>query len=280
MADWSLYGDGQTAESGGFVPATTLGTTVTSHASANTKGSYVELITATAWAGSYLYVSTVGAPTTTGTLRDFLIDIAMGSAGSETVIVPNLVFTQNPSTTPFSGFFVLCPLETPKGSRISARCQDSTGGGDVKLVVHVLGGGSMGPTCQLCTSVGADTTDSGGQVIDPGASTNTEGAIQEMSAAVPFDVRAVAMTVGLRRNTSQAASGYWAFDLLVGAGGSEVVAIPDICVNCNASEFLVPSAQGAFPCHIKKGSRVSLRVRSNLNDATDRLLDVVLHLFS
>lgn len=279
MADWSQFGDGQKVEGGGFVEATSVGTGIVSHASAHTKGSYVELIAATAHAGQWLQVMMLGAPATISTQRDFLIDLAIGAASSETVIVENLYFTQNSNAQQWVPFTLILPLEIPKGSRISARCQDSTGGGDVKLVVNVISGGTaMGPTCQRCTTLGATTADSGGTSVDPGAAAHTEGAATEFSAAIPFAAKAIAVCFGLRGNTA-AGLAYFGYDILIGPA-TETVLIPDLCVASNTNEFLQPNCYGAIPCHIPKGTRVSVRARSSITDATDRLLDVVLYLFS
>jgi hypothetical protein len=97
--------------------ANSTGTTVTSGA-AGTKGSYAQL-TASCNEVSYLIVM-VNKGSATAT--DYqLVDIAIGGAGSEQIILPNLRSSQTSS----AGHLVPClygyPVKIPAGTRIAAR---------------------------------------------------------------------------------------------------------------------------------------------------------------
>ena len=109
----------------GFVSATTYGSLITASASANTKGSYTQLVAATArdYIGFVLYF---GAPSTGAGASRGLYDIAIGSIGSEIVIVPNIGANavQVNSKPAYSGPFF---INIPAGTRIAARMQADTG---------------------------------------------------------------------------------------------------------------------------------------------------------
>ena len=97
--------------------ANSTGTTTTS-GTANVKGSYSQL-TASCNEVSYLIVM-VNKGSATAT--DYqLVDIAIGGAGSEQIILPNLRSSQTSS----AGHLVPClygyPVKIPAGTRIAAR---------------------------------------------------------------------------------------------------------------------------------------------------------------
>jgi hypothetical protein len=120
----------------GFSAATTVGTTITSNASANTKGVYAQLIAATSrdYIGYLLAFGTVTSPAGS---QYYLTDLALGAASSELIILPNLniiwglgqVAMQPETVGPFFD-------SIPAGVRVSARCQSSTGGNNMELVLY------------------------------------------------------------------------------------------------------------------------------------------------
>lgn len=116
----------------GFLTATNLGAFVEPGTTANTKGVYTQITASTTndLAGFCLGFDNQ-TDSTSGTvgLEYWLLDIAVGAAASEQVLVPNLLvvcrsnnsnaFIVN-TTTPYM------PIQIPAGTRISARAQCST----------------------------------------------------------------------------------------------------------------------------------------------------------
>lgn len=107
----------------GYVSATGLATAITPSATVNTKSAYTQLIAATNvdYCGLILNYSNLAASVTNA---DYLVDIAIGTSGSEVVIIPNVHITP--------GGFILSPNVTgplwiaiPAGTRIAARAQAS-----------------------------------------------------------------------------------------------------------------------------------------------------------
>lgn len=117
-----------------------LGTSVTAAGSAHTKGSYTTLIASTGYAafGIMVCVGNVGTAASTNTRT--LVDIAIGAASSEVVIIPNLLAGQagasnSASSEPNVYFF---PITIPAGVRISARSQSLAASDTVHVQVRLF----------------------------------------------------------------------------------------------------------------------------------------------
>lgn len=82
------------------------------------KGSPSTLIAATTNRSSHLVIQYGGAAMG-GTAS---IDVMVGAASSETVVIPNMLTPFNNAWTTYS-----VPMEIAAGSRISARCQETSG---------------------------------------------------------------------------------------------------------------------------------------------------------
>lgn len=110
----------------GFSLTTSLGTLITASATANSKGSYAQLIASTTrdYAGFYVHGESDNTQVTSVAL--FMVDVAIGASGSEVVIVPNIQMIADPAVgeiaTPLSPFF---PIPIPAGTRVAMRCQSS-----------------------------------------------------------------------------------------------------------------------------------------------------------
>lgn len=114
-------------------PSNAAGTTVVSGAGAYTKGAAYTQIIATNAITTNFYIDSVFLNTQTIT-RDFEIDIATGLAPSEVVIatVSNMVSNTNDGRE-----YKFNPqIKVPANTRISARCSDSTGTGNVNVKIR------------------------------------------------------------------------------------------------------------------------------------------------
>lgn len=104
------------------------GAAVVAGGSAHTKGGYSQLIAATAFTTKWLALMVAWSDTN----RNFAIDIAIGAAASEEVVIPDL-FSFNSSAV-----VVGLPFSIPGGSRVAARCASQNASSTVLL--SVLGG--------------------------------------------------------------------------------------------------------------------------------------------
>lgn len=94
------------------------------NASANTKGAWVELIASTANDVDIIDIEVYGPET-----AYYAIDIGIGAAASEVVIIPDLTLSASNSFNQSSGKRYKIPIAIPAGTRVAARMQgdDATG---------------------------------------------------------------------------------------------------------------------------------------------------------
>jgi len=105
---------------------------LTSSSSANTKGSWAEVIHSLTAATCWFIVMF-----TPFSSNGYFVDIGIGAAASEVAIISDL-FLNNQGT--YQGIpMSIGPIRFPAGTRISARCQDNAGGGNAgRLIISVI----------------------------------------------------------------------------------------------------------------------------------------------
>ncbi len=166
------------------------GVSVAAGGSAHTKNAtYTQLIASTAYDAygiSIFFYATAVVSTRTGVL----VDIAIGAASSEQVIIPNLIAgnagTTNVVTGTGHGYYF--PIMIPKGSRISATAQAFTASDTVNVHVylhqHPMAEGAW--YGQRVTAYGADTATSSGTSMSPGNDTYATPVSVAASTANPI----------------------------------------------------------------------------------------------
>lgn len=269
---WPAPYDGSRVEPIGA--GTSSGTTITAAGSTNTKGSYTQLIAATADPIDLLLI-TPGAPSAAA---DYLIDIAIGGAGSEQVIISNLLICSGKASGVSANMPLLLPLSIPAGTRIAARCQATTASATIALMLHGLARGLLDQSgLSRVTTYGANTADSGGTSVDPGASANTKGAWTQIVASTSAQHTALFVAFGNQVNTVRT-SGSWLIDIGIGGAGSEQILIADLFVRGSSSNDTVTTMLTVLlPVAIPAGTRISVRAASDITDATDRLIDAAIY---
>jgi len=239
-ADWPLSGGGERVESG-VDSANSGGVAVTAGGSTHTKGAYAQLIASVAAHGTWLTIEANAASTS----NPFLIDIAVGGAGSEQVVLPN-VLVRGANT---SGTILHLPFLVPAGARLSARCQNATPSAALRLAAQVHAGDFAMVPFGRAEAVGALTASSTGTTITASGSANTKGAWTQLIASTAFRYRW--LLVSLVNAASQRAL----FDIGIGGAGSEVVILPDLsCLNQTAGEAIL------HPVDVPAGSALSARM--------------------
>jgi hypothetical protein len=109
--------------------SSTTGTSISPSATANTKGSFAQLVASTAkdYSGLLVILNARGGTS----LAIYAVDIAIGSSGNETVVVNNLMAQS--ALVQFAPLFI--PMEIPAGTRISARCQSTATSGAAIIIL-------------------------------------------------------------------------------------------------------------------------------------------------
>jgi len=144
--------------------------TVTAGATAHTKGSWTQLISSTShdaygiWIGiDGIHVSAAATP--------YLVDIGVGPAGSEQVIIPNLdVWGADATAAGLNPHLFWFPVYIPAGSRVAARSQSATANKTCRVMVMLdgvpwYGLWGLGPVVDY----GTDLANSSGTSVTPGS---------------------------------------------------------------------------------------------------------------
>ncbi len=242
MGDWPVLS--HTLFSNDDVSPGTYKTALNSPVSANTKGSYTQVVASAPFDVAGILLQ---AQFNTNT-RQF-VDIAVGAVASEVVVVPNIPVMNQGGAGTHSIAQKFIPIFIRKGSRISARQQGASGGPFMALKFQLLATGGF-PNLQS-PSLWEDwgsvlgttslTTLTGGAV-------NTKGAYAQLIAATGLTSRWVMINLGIGTVDDIAT------DVAVGGAGSEVVVIPNMY---STNEIIVPYV--LLPWSVRQGQRVAAR---------------------
>jgi len=271
--DWSLI-EAQRFQTVGADTAASTGTTMTGGA-ANTKGAYAEVVASTAFdAHGLLVIFSNGS----ASYLDYLVDVAVGASGLETIIAENLHAGAGDGAQTIDATGYLLPIFIPAGTRLSARVQSSGASATLRIVIVLLGAGFITPPgLGRVTTYGANTADSGGTQIDPGGTAHTKGAYSEIVASTTNPIRQLTIAMGNMANALRTTA-LWLVDLAVGAAGAEQVLIENIMLNCGGSVDLIqPQVFPPLGVNIPAGTRLAARAQCSIIDATDRLIDILLY---
>lgn len=260
-------------------PSGTNGTALSLPGGTNTKGAWTELEDSTPENVVGVQFTLPDIAATLSGAHDALIDIGIGGSGTESVLVPNILWectANNGSGEQFMSAYL--PIRIPIGSRISARYQSSVIANydpGPRVALHLIGGSSGGYA--HATTYGAQTSDTTGNQIDPGGTADTFGAWDEITASTSRDIEWItALVMGLQNG--QPGNITRAFQIGTGGSGSETV----LFEGGFASSFSVIVSHGvqaprvwSFPLDTKipAGTRIAVRGKCNSTDATDRLFD-------
>lgn len=243
---------------------TPLFVSIVGSASTHTKTAYTEIITSTLRPAAGFLLAGFGA-----SAGGFLIDLAVGAAGSEKILLANLLHdlpvAPGPHMTP--AFF---PLAIPAGSRIAARIQQSVASINWQFWLMLISEGALHPYgYSKSETLGALTATTRGTAYDTGAVASTKNGWVEIAASTTIAARLIYLVLGNQNRTSLSATANNYLDIGVGAGGSEKIVVPDIIFRGEASSDRVrPSLFGPFPVDIASGSRIAINAQSSTTTDT------------
>lgn len=262
-------------ESNISVPASPIGTQVASGGSAHTKNTtYTELIASTAF-DTYWIEIVLGEVSQSSVNTAMLVDIAIGAAASETVIIPNL----NAGMAAGSGAAQVgadryCfPLYIPAASRLSATAQGAVTSDTLQVSVWLYGAPTEPAWAgQQVVAYGVDLATSRGVTVAAGLSA-AEGSWTEIASATSQDHSYICAGIGGAGDTSHQSSNN-VIDLGIGAA-TEVAIIEGIPWWGTTSEAI------SFPwpiyswCQVPSGTRLAARISSN--QPSSQSYDVVMY---
>lgn len=203
------YAGGKWQSNLSATPSTSApGTVVTASGSIHTKGSYAQLIASTTydWHGFWLYTINTGS---SAAATDLLLDIAIGAASSEQIILPNWMAGWSPGAAAGAKALFM-PIFIPRGMRIAARCQALIASDTVNVLVFGNAGLS-GLPCPLftnCDVYGIDAATSSGVSHTPGNS-GAESAGANVGSTTSRQYGAVMIGVASQSSTTTAIAYHW-----------------------------------------------------------------------
>jgi len=258
MGDWPVLSHTKFASDD--VSPSTYYTSIPRPATQNTKGAYVEFVASTPFEVAGLILEFQNTPWNLSFVNT-LVDIAIGAAASEQVVVPDL-WIGHISGSPMPHYRVV-PICIRKGVRIAVRYQTPEGAGSatfrLKMQLLQAGGFAAAQPPTKYEAWGEDATASRGTALTSGA-VNTKGSYVALVAATAFTTRWVIITMG---NGTAGAS--FATDVAIGGAGSEQVVIPNLFTDHSNPSAL---ASWLLPWSIPKGTRVSARCASTAGTVT------------
>ena len=243
-----------------------------SSASANTKGAWVQAFTAAANTRDSILCGSLNIAGAT----NYLLDIGIGAAGSEVAVIDNVMMNNalaNHANNPYC-----FPLIIQAGQRIACRVQSIAGSqwSDISFYLIPVSAGLIAGL-QKCDTYGVNTADSGGTSIDPGATAYTKGAWVQLTASSLRPHSAIVIGASNQDNKTRAYS-FWQID--VGLTSAKNTIIGNYVVRSHENDDAIyPFVSMPFPVSIPAGTEIWVRASCNINDATDRLLDVALYCF-
>ena len=279
MPDWGDVAEGQRYQSIGQDLATTSGIQVNAGNSVK-PATYTQLAAAGVlnFDASGIYINIVNSSP-----GRWLIDIAVGTAGSEVIIVPDIAY-ETPRTNERANqlFF---PINIAAGTRISARARAASASTAVYLSVTLVGGSLM-QSFNTVLAYGITIGSTYGTSVDPGAVANTKGAVTALllrdaagaligtgSVLRPINQFLVVVTT-LGRGTSNANAGYL-IDLAL--GGSNLI-LTDIPFRTgNTPDFPAQCFFGPYPLQIPVGVELGARCQSSNATLSTRPIGISLY---
>lgn len=275
MADWTLLRGSPPVA---LPQASTGGTDCSSDGTtANTLGAWVEIEDATPEEFHGFWMSVMNFDTSA---RSFLVDIGIGAASSEQVILPQVFFSHGSGTAAGGSIFFFVPLLIPKGSRVAARNQCTIVSGTTRVAIHGQRPHPYWPTpCGRATTYGANTSTSAGVELDAGGTANQKGAWVEVVASTSNRINLLLVDLQVDAHTGDSYG--FQLDVAVDAGSSTWVTILENIPSkqVQTGEINTPGVHGPFPVCIPAGSRIGARISCSGTVVTSRKLDIVLHGF-
>ena len=258
-------------------PASSPGTAINNPGSANTKDTtWTTLIASTSFDAQLVLVhlsESAAGSTNTSTL----IDIGIGAASSESVLIPDMLagWASTPSAAGGHPRHLILPLYVPAGSRLSARSQSVRTTGSTKVWVELLGG-PRSPAWWCGSQVkayGITAASSIGTNVTPGSS-SAEGSWTSI-ATTTQDHKALALMVqGSNTDTIMQAAGL-TYDVGIDTSSTSIL-MSDYGMKTNTNE--AAGNMGVWwPIFAPIPSGTVLAVRGSSTVGTPDVLDVALY---
>lgn len=237
--------------------------------SANTMGSWTQLVASTAFDACGFYISLRPGSST----AQMLADVGVGGSGAEVIIAPKLFFSVEHSGGDLWDSIHYVPIAIPRGTRVALRGQCTSASRTLSANVILVPAAMSGDR-----SFGAMTEYNIDTSISSAIRFYSAGSWQQVTASC---VQANAFMV-LMGNPATVNAYEATVDIGVGASGSEVAVMSGIAVlsrgNESYSHRLSPRGVPLALCNIPAGERIAIRM--NTVGGSTNVFGVALYFFT
>lgn len=248
-------------------PTTTSGTALTSHASSahTLPTDATEIIASTtydAWWVEIIFHNNYVANTRT----DSLVNIYTGAAGSEVVLIPNLLAGW---AIPWDLIGVSkvyrFPLHVPAGTRLSGRHQSARTNTPVYCVIRLFGGAGYSNWCGTGVEcVGAVTGSSSGTSVTAGGA--SEGTLTSIGTNT-YEWGHVQPVLGGNVTDTTMNAGIIAADLASGSSTSNLIpGLEEFLFKTATAEYCGPAAAGGRFARVPSSTTLYLRAQTSATE--------------
>jgi len=277
MGDWpvGITDIGQQFADVGTQTSDSSGNNIAPSGTAHQKGAWEQLIQSTPFDSAGL----LWAPSLVQTGARYSVDLGIGAAGSEKILIPDLFAHVNNFSRgmPMRTFL---PMSIPAATRLAARSQSSAGGNSIDANLLLVSAAHLlapFPAARIDT-YGFVAGSTAGTGVDPGGSVNTKGSWAQLASGTTYPCQLAMLAVYFP--TTPSSESRWYLDLGIGASGSERVVVPNLFFGTAATNAMRSQFIGPFPLTLPAGTRIAARAQSTLSSATYRKVNVILYLWA
>jgi hypothetical protein len=235
--------------------------TATASATPNTKGSWVEIITTSAFEAEGILIASQVQIATAATDSSMLLDIGLGAIGSERVLVSNIPYGHT-----WWGQRQFFPIRIPSGERVAVRVQSAIASKADDFTCELVGGSGNAPLqCGgVATTYGASTATSNGVALTDGGVANVKNSWTQITSSTTRPIRWLVPVLGGTPANTNFVVDNCLVDIGIGGAGSEAVLLPNLPVSNSAGEDL-RSMSSPYPIavNVPAGTRLSARFQQS-----------------
>jgi hypothetical protein len=245
--------------------------TVTGSGTAHTKGAWTQIFASTTVDSGWVVLmpdDVAVSATNTATL----VDIGVGAAGSERVVVADINvggWGHGPSFQ--------APLFVPAGSRVAVRLQSAVVSKVMNGRLSLIPSAILGDASQFSETWGTVSASSIGLLLTTPSVSGTDTAWQQITAGITRDTNWVTFSLGCNTGGNIAAS-KGTFTIGYGASGSEQPLLANARWEQLGTETIRPCTY-VVPCNLPAGTRLAIRWNST-STAAGSAANASVHCFS
>jgi hypothetical protein len=263
--------------------STSKGTIVTANSTINSMGPWVQIGAANT-ANDISWI-VIGIDVANSVTNAMLVNIGIGASGSVNTVINDLSCapTANQDLSSWGSSLYSFPLQIQANNALWAQCQASTASATCCITVLGFEGSFLASEgCAGIDTYGANTANSFGTALDPGASAETKGSWVSMVTSTGKDICGLFGCIDPQGQTTGAANTQaYLIDIGIGSSGSQNTIVSNYPYQSSRYSTIVgiPDKTNIpfFPINIPAGTNIWARCQCNQTTATVRIIGLTLY---